>query len=379
VSTRWPTKTVIGLTGNIAMGKSVVRRMLEHLGAFGIDADGLAHRAMSPGAPAYEPVVDLFGRFVLTREGRINRARLGRIVFNDPEALAELEKIVHPIVGGVIGLLVRRATQKVVVLEAIKLFESGLAKDCDTVWVVDATPEVQVKRLMQDRSLSEAEARLRVAAQPPQADKLARARTIISNSAGYESTFAQVEKHFRALVGPAVPTAAEPAPVPVPAGEVAVRRAGPAQAQAIADMINTVTGKKLTRSDVLVSFGKNAYMLAYIDNRLVSVAGWQIENLVTRITEFLLLPDVEPKPVVSGLVKAIEQASNDLQSEIALIFLAKGTSETVEKALLAMDYARTDPADFRVPDWREAAEESAPANTYLLAKKLREDRVLRPI
>ena len=75
---RWENKYVIGLTGNIAVGKSVVRQMLQHLGAYTLDADGLSHQAMMPGAPAYRPVVETFGRFMLNEDGTINRARLMR-------------------------------------------------------------------------------------------------------------------------------------------------------------------------------------------------------------------------------------------------------------------------------------------------------------
>ena len=88
----WPGKIVIGLTGNIATGKSVVRKMLEHLGAYGIDADSLAHRAIAKGAPGYQPVIDTFGRWILDAQGQIDRAKLGKLVFSDPEALKSLEK-----------------------------------------------------------------------------------------------------------------------------------------------------------------------------------------------------------------------------------------------------------------------------------------------
>jgi len=87
---RWPSKYVIGLTGNIATGKSVVRKMLEHLGAFGLDADALAHQASAKGGPAYAQIIKLFGEWVVGEDGEINRARLGRLAFNDPEALARL-------------------------------------------------------------------------------------------------------------------------------------------------------------------------------------------------------------------------------------------------------------------------------------------------
>src|SRR3712207_2280356 len=98
MSTRWAGKYVIGLTGNIATGKSVVRKMLEHLGAFGIDADALSHQAIARGGPAHAAVVEMFGKWLLDAEGQINRAKLARIVFSDPEALARLESIIHPIV-----------------------------------------------------------------------------------------------------------------------------------------------------------------------------------------------------------------------------------------------------------------------------------------
>src|SRR5574341_1815811 len=88
---QWPGKYVIGLTGNIATGKSVVRKMLEHLGAFGIDADGISHQAMAKGGPAYAAVVKTFGEFILGEDGQIDRAALGNIGFSNSRALAKLE------------------------------------------------------------------------------------------------------------------------------------------------------------------------------------------------------------------------------------------------------------------------------------------------
>ena len=94
----WPGKFVIGLTGNIATGKSVVRKMLEHLGAYGIDADALGHRAIARDAPGYKPVLDTFGKWILAPDGQIDRGKLARVVFADPDALIQLESIVHPLV-----------------------------------------------------------------------------------------------------------------------------------------------------------------------------------------------------------------------------------------------------------------------------------------
>ncbi len=384
MSNRWPGKIVIGLTGNIATGKSLVRRMLEHLGAFGIDADGLAHRAMSPGAPAYQPIVDTFGRWILTPDWQIDREKLGKIVFTDPDAMARLEAIVHPIVLEVIDLLVRRAKQRVIAIEAIKLFESGIAKDCDTIWVVDAPPDVQLRRLMRDRKLGEADARMRIAAQAPQSDKLARAQVIINNTGGYETTLEQVQRHLNALLG-VKEAPPEPAPqvstVSLP-GEAAItiQRGGPKQAEMIAAFLNKMQGGSLTRTNVIDRFGQKAYMMALANDQLIGLAGLQVENLIARVDEFLLLPGAPANAVVRGLMESIEKAASDLQAEIALVFLANNTPEPVSKAIEALDYERRTPADLgRVPDWRQAAEESMPPNSYLLTKRLREDRVLKPI
>ena len=135
----WPGKTVIGLTGNIATGKSVVRKMLEHLGAYGIDADALGHRAIAKGAPGYQPVLNTFGRWMLGPDEQIDRAKLARIVFSDPEALSRLEAIVHPLVRQAVDILVRRSKERVIVLEAIKLLESPLRGSCDSLWTTLCT------------------------------------------------------------------------------------------------------------------------------------------------------------------------------------------------------------------------------------------------
>ena len=196
---RWPNKYVIGLTGNIAVGKSVVRQMLQHLGAYTIDADGLSHQAMQPGAPAYKPVVETFGQFIIGPDKRINRALLGQMVFANPVALTKLESIVHPIVRQAINTLVARSKQRVVVIEAIKLLESGLADMTDVVWVVDASPETQLKRLMQKRNMTETDARQRISGQNAQSDKLVRANLVIHNDGNVEDTWKQVQEAWNGV------------------------------------------------------------------------------------------------------------------------------------------------------------------------------------
>lgn len=184
---------MIGLTGNIATGKSAVRTMLEELGASGIDADALAHRMIARGAPGFARVVESFGERILNGDGQINRTRLGQIVFGDPEALRRLEEIVHPLVRQEVDLLVRGARQPVVVIEAIKLLESPLAREADAVWVTDAPPASQVERLMSSRSMSEAEALRRIASQNPQSEKVKVADVVIDTRGALDQTRRQVQ------------------------------------------------------------------------------------------------------------------------------------------------------------------------------------------
>lgn len=195
----WPGKYVIGLTGNIATGKSVVRKMLEHLGAYGIDADALSHRAIARGAPGYRKVLDTFGGWIMDESGEIDRARLGGIVFSDPEALQQLEAIVHPLVEQGVDLLIRRANPRVVVIEAIKILEGGLGKACDTIWTTYAPESVQKARLMQLRNMSEQETLLRIHAQPAQEVKTAAADLVIQNTGSFEDTWKQVLAGWNAI------------------------------------------------------------------------------------------------------------------------------------------------------------------------------------
>ena len=192
-------KYLIGLTGNIATGKSTVAKMLRDLGATVIDADALVHELQRPGTPAYEAIVAAFGRGILNRAGEIDRPALGAIVFTDPARLRVLESILHPAVAIESQRRIEAAATRVVVYEAIKLIEAGRAGMCDAIWVVTARPEVQLERLMRTRHLSEADARQRIDAQPPQAEKLQHATVVIDNSGDLDETRQHVRAAFEAI------------------------------------------------------------------------------------------------------------------------------------------------------------------------------------
>jgi dephospho-CoA kinase len=195
----WAGKYVIGLTGNIATGKSLVCRMLEQLGAHGIDADRLAHRVIKRGSPGYQPVLDEFCREILTTEGEIDRIKLANVVFSDPEKLLRLEAIIHPLVGQEIDQEMQNIDQTVVVIEAIKLIESGLNQRCDTLWVTWSTSTLQVERLLDDRKMQYSDANQRIKAQPPQELKTAQADIVINNVSSLQDTWEQVAVAWRKI------------------------------------------------------------------------------------------------------------------------------------------------------------------------------------
>lgn len=374
----WPGKYVIGLTGNIATGKSVVRKMLEHLGAYGIDADALAHRAIAKDAPGYQPVVDLFGRWILTPEGQIDRTRLGKIVFSDSEALAALEAIIHPLVGQAVDLLVLRAGQKVIVVEAIKLLEGSLRSACDNIWVTAAPMEIQLRRLRLKRGLSADLARQRIAAQPAQAEKIRVADVVINNDASFEDTWKQVLAGWQKIFPEEVSEPRQPEPAEK-AGLV-VQKAGPRQANEIAEFITGVSKGRRTMSeaDVMAAFGEKAFLLLKADQRLVGLAGWQVENLVARVSDVYIEPGLPLGEAVRVLMKDIEAASRELQSEALLLFLPPHLGRH-SAVLDALGYVTRSPQDLKVSAWEEAALESMPVGTVMFFKQLRRDRVMRPV
>ncbi len=186
---------IIGLTGNIAAGKSTIAHMLVELGAEHIDADRLTHELMQAGSGVWEQVVATFGREVLTTDGQIDRRRLGQIVFANPKALAQLEAIIHPQVIRDIRRRIECSSSPVVVVEAIKLIESGIARQmCHTLWVVTAARATRIRRLIEQRGLSENEAASRVDMQSAQETKIAQADLVIDNDLDQDAARSQIRQ-----------------------------------------------------------------------------------------------------------------------------------------------------------------------------------------
>jgi dephospho-CoA kinase len=375
---KWPGKYIIGLTGNIATGKSVVRRMLEHLGAYTIDADALAHRAIAKDAPGYKPVLETFGKWILSQDGQINRSRLGSLVFRDPDALSKLENIVHPLVGQAVEILVQRAGQRVVVIEAIKLIESELRSACDSIWVTYAPEEVQIERLMRKRGFSQDEAVNRIHSQGAQSEKIERANIVIRNTGSFDELWKQVTTAWK-QVSPSSDT------LPVimkkaEGGDFAVQRGRPRDSEAIADLVTRLSqGKqKMSKLDVMEAFGDKAFLLLQLSDQVVGLAGWQVENLVARTTDLYIEPKHMNDKALETLVTEVERASKDLQCEASLIFPLPDMA-SYEASWKNLGYEPRTPEKLGVQAWQDAAIESGPPGTVLMFKQLRVDRVLRPI
>jgi dephospho-CoA kinase len=374
----WPGKYIIGLTGNIATGKSVVRKMLEHLGAYGIDADALSHRAIAQDAPGYQPVLDTFGKWITQPDGQIDRARLGRIVFSDPEALAQLESIVHPLVRQAVDLLVRRSRHKVIVIEAIKLLEGELRAASDSIWVSYAPEEVQLERLIHKRKLNPEVARQRIGVQPPQEEKLAAADVVILNDGAFEDTWRQVQSAWEKTF-PGEKTFPEGAEVKV-AGGLVIERPGPRQAEEIARFITQASNgrRSLDRDDVMEAFGEKAFLLLKLGQKIVGIVGWQVENLVARTGDVYLETGFPLDEAMRALMDQVEESSRELQCEAALLFLPPHLARHTE-VWQALGYEPRSVEDLVVRAWQEAARESLPDGMVMLFKQLRKDRVLRPV
>ncbi len=423
--------------------------------AYTIDADGLTHQVMAPGAPAYGPVVETFGKWVLDSQNRVDRTKLGAVVFSHPEALTRLETLTHPIIGQGIDPLINRAKQPIVVIEAIKLLEGAMAEQVDAVWVVDAAPQIQLERLISKRGMSEYEARKRVDTQNPQRDKLAKASVVITNNGTAEDVWVQVQREWNKILeqrhvvqrsddvrrvevgrqqpaaapapttstqtAPAVqptpvaqptaqpaaatppapaaaapatqaaPAAPQPAAAPTPAPTAAapagqmmqitsldIRRGMPKNAEEIARLLNQGMDKHLSRTDVMMAFGEKSYLLAEFDGKTVGLAGFQVENLITRMDEFVVIPEAPVGAVAEGLIGAVEESSKELQSEVGFMFLPQNANAMIQ-AFVDQGYEKTTLESIKVPAWREAATESQPPNTQILTKKLRAERVLKPL
>ena len=353
---------VIGLTGNIATGKTTVMGMLRHLGARIVDADQLAHEVMSPNTSAWQKVVNAFGRGILDDKGAIVRAKLGEIVFNDAKALAALEAIIHPVVTQRVRQIMAEAEEPVLVVEAIKLIESGLVGQCDTLWVATCRRQQQLERLMEQRFLREDQARTRVAAQPPQAEKIFRANVVIDNSGTLEQTWEQVRQHWQkvsALVGDTAPA-------------LAMRRATREDVPALARFLASMDwrGKPPNEEAARARVMGRAHWLLFRNNRVIGMASWEVINLVACMEEIAVGPEPDADDLLCRLAAAVEDEAKILQCEAVIVTFPPGVSAQWDQVCERCGYRLMSQPELPKP-WRDVVEEIAPTSRQVTVKKLR--------
>ncbi len=192
----------VGLTGGIATGKSTVARIFTELGATVLDADQIAHRLIDRGAAAYDRVVEVFGREILRENGSIDRSRLGRIVFADPDRRRLLESILHPMIHAEEAQRLEHQTargSRIVACNAALLIETGSHRKYHRVVVVFCETAEQIERVMSRDRLSEAEARARSGSQMPTEEKIRAAHYTIDTTPGFGATESRSRAVYRHL------------------------------------------------------------------------------------------------------------------------------------------------------------------------------------
>jgi dephospho-CoA kinase len=185
----------IGLTGGMGCGKSTVAHLLAERGATVLDADRVTHELQRPGRPVYEAIVERFGPDVVAPDGTLDRPALAAVVFEDREALADLERLVHPEVAAALGAEVAAAagTDRILVLDVPLLVEASDYPVAGVV-VVDCPVDTAVGRLVERRGMSEADVRARVARQAGREERLARADVVVDNAGPPEALEPQIDR-----------------------------------------------------------------------------------------------------------------------------------------------------------------------------------------
>jgi len=325
---------LIGITGNIATGKSVVRRMLSNAGVLGIDADQIAHRLVYPEGPAYEAVIAAFGEAVLAEDGTISRSKLGALVFNDPAKLAHLESLLHPLVTQSIQMRLRRTRQPLAAVEAIKLLEAGLGEICAAVWVSHAAESVQMERLLHTRHMHEDEARRRIALQPPQSEKLAQADVVINTEGVFQHTWNQIMQALNDTIQSG--TEDGPSAVQVPR-------------EALEGFWNLHSGENAAA--LYQHLGMRMVLPLWQAGHLAALALWENWHFTATLSR-LVLPEGAAPP--ADLLAAFEAQAQAQQCEILLIPAAAASAHRL--ALAESGYTPWAPDTKTYPAWREAAQ-----------------------
>ena len=340
-------RLLIGLTGNIATGKSVVRRMLVNHGALGLDADVIAHRTLYPGGKAYQPVIKRFGADLLTPQNEISRAKLGKLVFPNPDRLKALEELIHPAVTADIEERIGQATLPIVVIEAIKLLETPLAGLCQSIWVSQASQAHQMERLLHARKMSQALARERIKAQTPQAEKLKQADVVINTEGIFSQTWQQVQQALNDTINSegALPTLH----INIDQNFI-VHPAGAFSPEALEAFWTAHSSRKSGGLYEQLAF--NAVQVLTDQEQMVALLICEDWNFTSSLKEVITGPEAQiPLDV---LLKAFQAAAVERQSELLILSDQIMAVWPADQPPETAGYNHQTAQDFTFPAWRQA-------------------------
>lgn len=412
-ATTYAGKVIIGLTGNIATGKSAVMRLAHDHGALAIDADKIVHELMDNDATMQAAIAVAFGSEVRRKDGRINRKKLGEIAFADPTALQDLEAMTHPAVGKEVDARILASKQDIIFIEAIKLLEGNLRDICHQIWVTRCSPQRQLERLRVCRGMETEVAAVRIKAQPSQEEKVAQSDVLIDTNGLMKDTEAQFDIAWARLPDPAMaepmnrlpqpeeserkeakpltarqtsPKAAAPqkakSDVPPPRlqpserpEDLQVRRARPSDIPSILLLIQKATDGKLQmkRADLLMALSERGYFIGQVGAEISTVMGYNIDSQVARVDEIYIHPLEMATQTGKAVLEDIEISATTHMGQIIVAFLPQDAPESIREMFTAEHYVPM-PFEEMAKGWQTAIEESQPEGTDTLVRLLRDTR-----
>jgi dephospho-CoA kinase len=429
VSTRWPDKYIVGLTGNIATGKSAVMEMAAGRSSLTIDADQIVHYLLENDIEVQDTVEAAFGSDVRNLDKTINREKVGAIVFSSEEKLSILESIIHPAVRRSLLTIIAESEERIVFIEAIKLLEGSLAKECDQIWVTRCPREVQIERLITYRGMDEKTAALRVSGQRNQDEKIAAADVVIDTAGTLEDTAEYFDMAWQRLLrlvpGPIAIWQQKQAAAGNRIQVDAIMRLGGQESEADPDgdggaksdfgnrpsasttlsqtetfLLNGVTIHRATPSDVpdllwlirrtsgsavrtkrrelLMSLGERGYLIGRKDGEISALAGWRSENLVATVDLIIINPPESANSTGAAILQEIEATANELICEVILAFPPTNIPAEISWLFAELGYVNVQ-LDSLPNAWQSAVDEFQPYDTLILMKILRDTRAVGPV
>ncbi|MEM7330815.1 MAG: dephospho-CoA kinase [Chloroflexota bacterium] len=412
---RLKNKVIVGLTGNIATGKSAVMRLAADHGALAIDADKVVHEIMESDKTMQAAIAVAFGSDVRKEDGRIDRRALGGIVFSDPQALKDLETIIHPAVRHEVVKRIQETEKEIVFIEAIKLFDGGLSDACQQVWVTRCEKQRQLDRLRICRGMETGDAAARIKAQPPQEEKVALADMVIDTNGTMRDTEVQFEMAWKRLpdsssvdevtfVLPPKPTpptvkkaegkaakeedGANAAPAvneespssiiakPVDAPEdLEVRRAKPSDIPGLLLLIQRATDgkKKMKRAELLMSLSERGYFIGQVGTDVSAMMGSSIDSQVARVDEIHIFPMDMAKVTGTAVLAEIEKSAFSHMCQVIFAFIPDDAHNAIREIFAESGYYAL-PEEELANNWRLALKESQAEGASYLIKILMDTR-----